>query len=783
MSTIKEVAAKAGVSVATVSYVLNNSRPVKPETRERVLDAAQALGYVPNASARNLRVTASKSIGIVLPNIQDALYASIFTSLSSYLQNNGYIPRVAFSNDIPEQEQKSIRDLVAMNIDGLLLITCQPDQTDFFQHHVADVGVPTVFIERAPTSFATNFIGFNSYQATYRLVTHLLEKGYCKILLACGPLSFSPEQNCLQGYQDALASYADSDMSEELPGDSGPASLILSVNMNKEDAFRDYLAQYANIIPEAVICTSREIEKGITAAIRYCGLSISEDLLIITFGEESWNNIQSGSIMHQISRPAMQLGDLAAQTMIRSIEQPELNDLVYSELEDTSADDALDFPDAGELRQHNLDSAASAGSRSSGLRILIVDTTATQPIISLTRNFTDRTGIPVTYDVCPQEILHAKMREDYPSILETYDLFTYNSPWRDLMAEHGCLTDLSDFISQYHINTDRFFSQTLENCLIDGRLYGIPFTAASQILFYRSDFFQNPAYQKAFAQNNTLSLRPPRTWTEFNNIAAFFTRTVNPDAPTEYGTSFTACSNEFLGPELLIRLSSYGGTLWDAYNHPTFLTSANVRAFDAALTTLQYVAPDYTEKDIDQSIEDFCSGKTAMLISFSDHAHLISRLLRQNLQAQIGSFRIPGNKPVRGGFSFGVNPHSLKRREAFEYLNWFCRRDTSFYLTVLNGASPFTEPYHNFELQKLYPWLVWSEQSITPSVPRYIPHRKGQRIIPTGDVMSILCDAFRAAAGGSMTPEEALMKAQEHAEQLYRQYGYPIRKTASVTRR
>ena len=59
MSTIKEVAAKAGVSVATVSYVLNNSRPVKPDTRDRVLEAAQALGYVPNASARNLRVTST----------------------------------------------------------------------------------------------------------------------------------------------------------------------------------------------------------------------------------------------------------------------------------------------------------------------------------------------------------------------------------------------------------------------------------------------------------------------------------------------------------------------------------------------------------------------------------------------------------------------------------------------------------------------------------------------------------------------------------------------------
>ena len=130
-----------------------------------------------------------------------------------------------------------------------------------------------------------------------------------------------------------------------------------------------------------------------------------------------------------------------------------------------------------------------------------------------------------------------------------------------------------------------------------------------------------------------------------------------------------------------------------------------------------------------------------------------------------------------------MNPHSDKKDAAYAYLNWFCLRDTSFYLTVLNGASPFIEPYHNYELQKLYPWLVWSEQSIAPSVSRIIPHRKGQRIIPTGDLMSVLCDAFRAAADGTQNPKEALEKAQEKAEQLYRQYGYPVRKTASVTKR
>ena len=307
--------------------------------------------------------------------------------------------------------------------------------------------------------------------------------------------------------------------------------------------------------------------------------------------------------------------------MIRTIEQPELNDLIYNELDDTTADDAMDYPPAEMLRagrqggsQNSADRDAqkhpAVGLQSEDqvsrtkntLRILIVDITATQPIISLTRHFTDQTGIEVIYDICPQEELHEHMRNDYETIMAQYDLYTYNAPWRDIMYENGCLADLSDFETQYHLNRSRFFSQTLDNCLIGDKLFGIPFTAASQIMFYRNDF----------RENNTISLRPPRTWTEFNNVAAFFTRSVNPESPTAYGTSFAAKSNEFLGPELLIRLLSYGGGLWDTYNYPTFSSPGNLRAFEAVLSTLQYVAPDYGKMNIDDTIEDFCSGRTAM---------------------------------------------------------------------------------------------------------------------------------------------------------------------------
>ena len=90
MVTIRDVAKKAGVSVATVSCALNGTKQVRPETRSRVLEAARALDYIPNSSARNLKIASSKVIGVILTDIKSQFHVDIFNSLSSYLQQRGY---------------------------------------------------------------------------------------------------------------------------------------------------------------------------------------------------------------------------------------------------------------------------------------------------------------------------------------------------------------------------------------------------------------------------------------------------------------------------------------------------------------------------------------------------------------------------------------------------------------------------------------------------------------------------------------------------------------------
>lgn len=120
MATLNDVARDAGVSIATVSCCLSGKRQVKPETKMKVMDSIEKLKYIPNASARNLKLSATNRIGVVLTDIDNHYHAEIFKGISSYLQNKDYTISVAFSNNSPDIECEKIEDFVSQNVSGLL---------------------------------------------------------------------------------------------------------------------------------------------------------------------------------------------------------------------------------------------------------------------------------------------------------------------------------------------------------------------------------------------------------------------------------------------------------------------------------------------------------------------------------------------------------------------------------------------------------------------------------------------------------------------------------------
>lgn len=150
MVTLKDVAREAGVSIATVSCALSGKKSVRPETYTRIMDAIEKLKYIPNYSARNLKQTSSKVISVLLPNIRSRFYSGLFDGISSYLQAHGYSINVAFSNESSDIECDKINEFITQNSAGLILVTSQPQNTAFFQNHIINYQIPTVFIDREP---------------------------------------------------------------------------------------------------------------------------------------------------------------------------------------------------------------------------------------------------------------------------------------------------------------------------------------------------------------------------------------------------------------------------------------------------------------------------------------------------------------------------------------------------------------------------------------------------------------------------------------------------------
>lgn len=758
MATLKDVARDAGVSIATVSCCLSGSRSVKPETRTKILDSIEKLKYIPNASARNLKSSSSNQIGVILTDIDNSFHTEIFKGISSYLQRRGYTISVAFSNNSPDIECEKINDFISQNVSGLVLITCQPQNAEFFQNRIMNYNIPTVFVERLPDSLAVNFVGFDNFRTLDTITSALLEKGHRHIALITGFSHFSSEKNSIEGYLQAFRKKA-------LVPDT---SLILETNMTKEDSFKAVLPSLASQPPTAVITTSENIAFGVLEALYLQNLKVPQDIQLITLSEENWNQSTKYPGVLHTSRTAFTLGREAARLLAENIQASSL----FEKQVLTFADQVPD------LAQKLLPPAAPINSFSvhrnaEPLRILMADISTSHSTELLSSQFTRETGIPLEFTFLKQNDMLPRIMDDVSHSHNHFDIYMYDVPWLEYMVQNAFLSDLTDFVLHSSFSPEKLFRQNMDNCRYENAYYGVPIVGGTQIMFYRQDLFENRDISKAFKKHCQLSLRPPRTWTEFNGIAEFFTQSCNPASPTLYGTSFAGIIDEELAPEILIRLWGFGGSLWNQYNRVSMTTPENIRSFQNILNTLSYVERSPFETSITQTVNDFISGKTAMLVTYTEYAAQISRHLGRNTLGRVGYAPLPGRTPASVGWNFGLNPFTSKTQQAYAYFHWLCQDSTSYYMTILDGQSPVIAPYHSHELMKLYPWLELTEESFAHCQRRSGPYQKKALVIPQNKIESILCGVLRNILSGGLSISDALGTAQSQMESLFKSYGYP----------
>jgi LacI family transcriptional regulator len=199
---IKDLAAKAGVSISTVSLVLNERPGVKKETRTKVLELAKKYKYVPNHIARSLVMKKTRTIGIVVPDISEVFYGTLVKIMQDAMSLRGYSMMLCNTENDLEKESHYLNFLLEKGTDGIIMVPCAGAE----QAKIQSVRIPVVFVDRYIPGVDTSYVGINNRNAGREATAHLIRLGHRKVACIAGPKCANSSEERIQGYRDALES-------------------------------------------------------------------------------------------------------------------------------------------------------------------------------------------------------------------------------------------------------------------------------------------------------------------------------------------------------------------------------------------------------------------------------------------------------------------------------------------------------------------------------------------------------------------------------------------------
>jgi DNA-binding LacI/PurR family transcriptional regulator len=280
MTTLKQVAERAGVSSATVSKVLSNTPYVSAETRNRVLEAIDALGYVPNLAARALAHGRTFNIGVIFPLIYTSLFSDpqmmlILGGVERVLTQHGY-NMVISTPQMPVDESEQFQRLLRSRyLDGVILLENLPEQV--MSSLIVQHGYPFVAIGYKSLAETPNTVRIDDYNGAYAAAQHLLDLGHRQFgIIDIAPYPFFSISERLRGYRAALADAGiDYDAMPRISGNYTIAS--------GAEAMETFL--HATPRPTALLSTTDLMAIGAINAARAAGLRVPEDLSVVGFDD------------------------------------------------------------------------------------------------------------------------------------------------------------------------------------------------------------------------------------------------------------------------------------------------------------------------------------------------------------------------------------------------------------------------------------------------------------------------------------------------------------------
>ena len=308
-TSLKDLAAELGVSMATVSRALHGSHEVSQQMQERVKALAQARNYRPNPFAQSLRKEAPRIIGVIVPNLVTHYYASVLDGIEDYASRNGYSVFSANSHESHVLEERAVDNFFSLHVDGI--IACLAQDTIDYAHYemLAEADMPLVFFARTCLPDRFSQVVGNGDVAAYDATRHLLEGGARRIAFVGGPNHLDMVKRRKHGYLQALRE-------ERIPIDR---ELVVCDRIDFDVARRATVAllQLPDR-PDAILAFNDILTYAAFDAIKSLGLRIPEDVAIIGFTDGD-NAAFVTPTLSAIMDQAHEQGVAACELLIRRI--------------------------------------------------------------------------------------------------------------------------------------------------------------------------------------------------------------------------------------------------------------------------------------------------------------------------------------------------------------------------------------------------------------------------------------------------------------------------------
>ena len=308
--TLQDVADAVGVSKSTVSLVLSKHPRISEETRQRVLESVDQLGYVYDRRAASLRTRQSFTVGLVITDITNRFYAELTGGIEHTLREANYIALLGSTTDLMDNQERLLATMRELRTDGIILCPARgtpPETIARFSRQL-----PTILVTRYLVGIDVDYVGIDNELGARRATEHLIERGHRRIAFIGGSNESSARQDRLRGLISILEKY-------RIPLD--PA-LMVTCSVARSGGYTaiQQVLGGANP-PTAVLCYNDEVAFGVMLGLRSCGLEPGRDVAVVGFDDVSeaamWNPPLS-----TVSATPVQMGQQAARLLLRRIEQP-----------------------------------------------------------------------------------------------------------------------------------------------------------------------------------------------------------------------------------------------------------------------------------------------------------------------------------------------------------------------------------------------------------------------------------------------------------------------------